>query len=589
MSGRRRLTRDDERVVAICSGRSDELWRDASTRQNEWLDIAKEMYPIAVPGLEAGVSGQVFREDNYIRSTNYAQTLAKKGAAGFAVNLTSPARQWFELSSTMRMERSAQHSVNSALEMLTDAVRQVFSASGIYNQLNKLYEHMIVFGTGCMLVFPRQDPIGFNLVRATTLRFGTYALGIGAEGFVNRVSRKFEYTLNQVVEEFGLGVLPEDIRQDYDNGNSRLNRYTIVNLIEPNDAGPFDPLAKLCKIRKDMAYRSVYWMDFGGLGRKCGLLAVRGLYRNPIIAPRFEHESGDIWGRGRGSDALPIARVLNTFRQDAVNITGNIAEPPIFVDMSLQGEPLNFTKGSYNYYNAREGIPPTYPAIPTTQNIQGIMEQTIDARNELAELFLVTSFATIDALKNNPGVKTATEVNQLVRENMGLLGPIVTSMDQELLDPLVSAIVGHTLDAAINIGIDISPLAPVLQNVNGMKVQYVGEVHQAMKSGNISALERFVAFTANVCQAAGSMNGFDNIDVDGAIRDYADSLGVRESSIASPQQADEARQVRAQMQQQALQMQAMREGAAAAKDGAHAGELLSKAKSYGEPKQGGDR
>lgn len=565
------VTANDALVRKIASGTSDQLWNDQGRTPSLWIEIAEAMYPVALPGLRNRVSGT--RESagirhEPIRPTNWAQEQLKKGAAGFSIHLTSPARKWFELSAAMPLlNADAEHQLESALEYLTEATREVFSTSGIYNQLDKLYEHLMAFGTGCMLILPDPNASGYRLVKASTLRFGTYALGIGADGKVNRVSRKFEFTANQLCEEFGRERLPSQVLQAVKEGRGASARFRVTNLIEPNAIGDvWDDCAKACRLSEEMIYRSIYYADWSEPGHE--LLDVRGIPINPIIAPRLEKELGDIWGRGRGVDALPTARALMALREDSINITGNIADPALFVDIGLQGQPLRLERGGITYYPMAEGKQPSIPAIPVTQTLQGLVDLTSDLRNELAETLLVTRFAVIDALKANPGVKTATEVQQLVRENLGLLGPIVTGLDNELLDPLVGAVTTLTLMTARDEGIDLSALAPVLGS--GMKIEYVGEIHQALKASDINALTNLSTFVAGLMQATQDPSVADNLQKDEVVRQFADAVGANERTLTPPEEMEALRQARAQQAQQAAELAMAQQGAVAAKDGAAA-------------------
>lgn len=567
----RRVTRDDARLRKIAGGTSDQLWNDQGRTTRLWLEIAEALYPVAIQGLKSRVSGTVRSAGTRrepIRPTNYPQEFLKKGAAGFSIHLTSPARKWFELAPSIPlMDASREHDLDESLEVLTEATREVFSASGIYQQLDKLYEHLLAFGTACMIVLPNPRASGYNLVSASTLRFGTYALGIGADGTVNRVSRKFEFTANQLAEEFGQAHLPPNVLQMVREGRGAQARFVVTNLIEPNRVGDvWDDSAKICGLPEEMVYRSIYLPDWSEPGFE--VLDVRGIPINPIVAPRLERELGDVWGRGRGVDALPLARALAALREDAINITGNISDPALFLDISLQGQPLRLERGGITYYPMGEGRQPSIPAIPVNQSLQGIVEQTQDLRNELAETLLVTRFAVIDALKANPGVKTATEVQQLVRENLGLLGPIVTGLDRELLDPLVGAVATITLRAAQEEGLDLSALAPVLDS--GMKIVYIGEIHQALKAGNINALTTLSQFVAGLMEATQDPSVADNLRKDEAVREFADAVGANKRVLTAPEEMAQTRQARAEQTQQAAEMAMLQQGATAAKDGATA-------------------
>lgn len=564
------LTKNDEDVFKACKRVSDDLW--SKFESSRYIPIAEEFYPIAIDGLRARSSRpRVHKNDGPIRASNFAQECLKKGATGFSVNLTSPAREWFSLGHALRMRDSAtEHILMKDLEQLTRAVREVFEECGFYHELDKLYEHLLCFGTGCMLVVPA-DGDGFKYLRPTTLRFGTYALGIDSAGLVNRCCRKFEWTAAQIADAFGIDALPPDMREHYAKGEGHKHAIAVYNLIEPNgESEREDYVGHLCGYLG--GWRSVYWADWNGprhQEQRCRkLLDVKYLKYQPIIAPRFEKEAGDVWGRGRGEDALPLARALNALRKDLINVSGNYADPALFVDASLQGQQMKLERGGITFWNSREGVQPSTPAIPQSNPIAALFDAQTDIRNELNDCFLVSRFATIDALKVNPGVKTATEVEQLVRENMGLLGPVVTNLEKELLSPLVTTVVDYTLDVAKAEGFDLGGIAPVLQGA--MKIRYVGEVHAAMKSGSIAAIRSLVGFSAEVMQAKQDPSVVDAINADMLIREFADAAGVKPSMLVDPKDVEGMRAQRAQVAQQAQQNEAMLQQAQAMKAGAGA-------------------
>lgn len=587
-------TKDDKTVRMLCEATAQELWSIRDSASERWDEIANCLYPIARGGVLNGVSTSVVDlKREHLRATNKAQELLKKGASGFAMHLTNPARPWFELGPTLRLDQGVAHNVSVALEELGKGMREVFEVSGIYNQLNKLYEHLVCFGTGCMLVFESGKP-GYHVVDATTLRFGTFALGIDADGRVNRVVRKFEFTVNQLVEAFGTGHIPADLKDAYEKGHGAQVRVTVVNLIEPNKNGSvFDRVSKLCKMPDDMAYRSIYWTESYASsgathnlpvttdGGSSPLLAVRGIKYNPIIAPRLEREAGDVWGRGRGIDALASARTLERLCEDMITISGNMAMPALVVDDSFQGREFSLGRGDINYCSLDNGRTPAVPAIPTPTSTNGLVDHRTMLEQELADTFFVTRFSIIDSLKNAVGdKKTATEINQLVRENMGLLGPVVTNLDTELLDPIVNVVMAYTYDRAAELGYPVDALDPVMQS--GVKVRYIGEIHQAMKSTSLSAIERSVAFAGQVAGLAQDPTAMDVINVEALVRDYCDALGLDPGNMTDPEQVKQAGQARAQAQQQMMQMQAMSETAKAAKDGAAAGKSLQESGALNE-------
>ena len=168
-----------------------------------------------------------------------------------------------------------------------------------------------------------------------------------------------------------------------------------------------------------------------------------------------------------------------------------------------------------------------------------------------------------------------------MRENLGLLGPIVTGLDTELLDPLVGAVASITLRTAQEEGIDLSTLEPVFGP--GLKIVYVGEIHQALKAGNINALTNLSTFVAGLMQATQDPSVADNLRKDEVVREYADAVGADTRVLSAPEEMAATRQARAQQAQQAAEMAMVAQGAGAAKDGAAAVKSFTEARQQPAP------
>lgn len=574
-------TVDWSRVRKHSAKIAKKLFDDFDKRRSTLLDIAREFYPLGVAGLEKSVddiaNGSEYDEDHKILTT-IPITAMRKGAAGFHGNLTSPARRWFKLRlpSFMLDGGRSTHEQRDTLDRLTDATEWVMQHGNIYSSLYKLYEHCLTFGFGCMLINPDAN----RVIRSQTLRIGTYALGIDEKGAVNRCVRKFAWTAEQIISEFGSGGATDEIKRAAEKGDLD-RRWTVINLIEPNAVGnmrEYDKIAKTIDLDDRMIYRSIYFLDSAtDSNPQSGVLHIAGFTVEPIVAPRFDCELGDTYGRGRGIDGLDAARGCQSFKYDTVVISGNRSEPAVIASADLKEEGLRLERGAVNYarFGEQKGnlVTPIFSQMPDTTDSRLNQE---DAKRELDELFFVSSFTVIDALKNKTGVKTATEIDQLVRENMESLAPVVTNFDKELLDPLVSIVVRYT------IGSNISPISPDeaagLSNVN---IEYVSQIHLAQKQSTISSVQNYTQFVTAL--AGAKPEALDKIDTDGTIDKFGEMIGVPESCVSDEKTIQAAREARAAAAQAQAQAEMQLKQAQAAKqigdvpiDDGHAGGAIVK-------------
>lgn len=145
-------------------------------------------------------------------------------------------------------------------------------------------------------------------------------------------------------------------------------------------------------------------------------------------------------------------------------------------------------------------------------------------------------------------------VNEMRDEKMLQIGPVLDRLNDELLDPAI--------DRIFNIMMRRGMLPPPPDELQGqpLRVEYTSVMAQAQKSVGIGSIERFVGFIGNMA-AAGFQQAADKLDVDQAIDEYGDMLGVPTTITKSDEQVQAEREQRAQQQQAAQSLQ-MSSGAA---------------------------
>lgn len=543
-------------------------------------EIAENIYPLGKRWINTEVDqmahvGETF-DDSKVINTTPSEAL-RKGAAGFLVNLMNPALKWFHLEprkwTVEGAEDDGQNSTSEYLERLENFVFDIMSKSGSYRAFKKMYEHLLAFGFGCMIVHEDRDFI----CKAECLPVGTYALGVGADGRVNRVNRRFAMTAEELVREFGGGskgidALPPDVIQQWRNGNTgKDGNYIVENLIEPNEVtwavGTTDPIDY--GIPKSSRYRSIYWLRGRGssVGANTqtrqyeGILCVKGFKFNPIIAPRLDCELGGIYGRGRGHDALNACRALQALMYDELEISSNRAEPPLLASNDLREEGLDLSRGAVTYTNMGEQrsdlVMPILTNPPTSDETR-LTAQEFEMRINSA--FFLNEFNTIDSLKNiNAGDKrTAAEINALKSENMLQLGGIVLMLEDEFLDPTVNVFVSYALASKV-LKYDGGE---VKVRPNQLLPRYVGNLQLAQRTQELNSTENSLQFAFMVAGQGAQMGVgsaaqvLDNYDFDRIVRARHRLVGASDLQLRNQDDVAETRAEREAAQQAAAEREA---------------------------------
>ena len=569
---------DWAKIAKHCKCVESKLFSAFEKRKSHLLDICREIYPIGIAGLSREVDelsdGYVYDDEHRMLTTEPLEAL-RRGAAGFHGNLTSPATPWFRFRLGSRDDKQeANHEERQLLADLTRATREVFDRSNAYPSIHKLYEHCLAFGFGCMLV--SADPK--RIARCETLRVGTYALGIGEDGVVDTVVRRFAWTAGQIIRAFGRASVPKYIADGYADP---IKRYEIVNLIEPNACGDErvnDEIAEELNLSNDAIYRSIFYLRCGNAATvNSGVLRVVGFSIKPLVAPRLDYECGDIYGRGRGDDALDLCRGCQSFKFDELNIVGTQSDPAFIADAELKDEGLKKYRGAVNYARFGESrASMVLPLNPNPPSPNDAREERLDAQQEIAKLFYNDAFSVINNLRNQKtGQITATEVENQVREAMQRLAPVATLFDKELLDPLCSIMAQYAISARR------TPLtakeAAVLEEVD---VEYVSAIHLAQKQSSISAIQQMLQVAGTLAQLKPEI--LYRIDLDKTFTTLADLIGFPENCLVGDKAYGAAVQAQKQAAAQAQQMaqaqataQAVRDVGSIPLDEDHAGSRLA--------------
>ena len=541
-------------------------------------EIAENIYPLGKRWINTEVdqmahTGETF-DDSKVINTTPSEAL-RKGAAGFLVNLMNPALKWFHLEprkwTVEGAEDDGQNSTSEYLERLENFVFDIMSKSGSYRAFKKMYEHLLAFGFGCMIVHEDRDFV----CKAECLPVGTYALGVGADGRVNRVNRRFAMTAEELVREFGGGskgidALPADVIQQWRNGNTgKDGNYIVENLIEPNEdtwaVGTTDLIDY--GIPKSSKYRSIYWLRGRGSSASAtsqtrqydGILCVKGFKFNPIIAPRLDCELGGVYGRGRGHDALNACRALQALMYDELEISSNRAEPPLLASNDLREEGLDLSRGAVTYTNMGEQrsdlVTPILSNPPTSDETR-LTAQEFEQR--INGIFFLGEFNTIDSLKTiNAGDKrTAAEVNALKSENMLQLGGIVLMLEDELLDPVVNVFVKYSLQSR-----QLKKFDFTVDDAEDLIPRYIGNLQLAQRTQEVNSTENSLNFAIQIASSGnqlgvgGASQVLDNFDFDRIIRARHRLVGASDLHLLGRDAVEEVRNQRAAQAQQAAQME----------------------------------
>jgi len=464
---------------------------------------------------------------------------------------SSPARKFFRLTCP-DPDLAEIHAVREFYSESNRRMRFVMARSNSYQALHNIYEEYCAYGTACALMERDFDEV----VRLHVQTVGQYYLATDPNGVVNTVYREFEMSVAQLIKEFGIDRMTDEIKSLAANGQLEQH-YTVVHAVEPREDRQLDKLDQL-----NMPYRSVYF--FRGERRDVrtrGILREGGYKTFPYLVPRFSVADRNAWGFGAGHEALPHCKRLQNMQLSLARSVAYAAEPPMQGPPTLSGKEVKLQPGGYTPVATSNGqkIESLFNVQTDVNALSGLIEQTQHQvqRALYNDLFLL--------LMNSRQAKTATEVDELHEEKMLMLGPALERLHNELLRPFIERLFGYMDEAGL-----LPERPSELQNIP-LQVEFVSMLQQLQQASGVVTLERFLTMIGAGAEMFPDM--LDIIDSDTVGRDYAEMLGIEPDNLKDPDEVAELRQARnernaalEQAEAQQMQAKAARDVAAAQKD-----------------------
>lgn len=524
------------------------LWKDIR------LNIEPTLGKALIEGNRAHVAAQ--RDDDKIINSE-PRLLLRRLAAGLQSGITNPANQWFRLSAGDPKVGKTQ-AVRAWLSYATEAIHQQFQRSNVYKALNELYMHLGLFGTACGLMTDNAGTPFLNI-----LDEGAYWIEENIYGQVDVCMFRLEMTPKQLMEEFGKEWLPERMR-------TGTERKTILCMVFPRER--FDVAIDERDVVAEMPFVSVYFIEHQAVDTDDGIIGIRGHWANPIVAPRW-YPGVNAYGVGCGHVALADCKELQSMELDRLRLTKTVVDPPLLVPSSMKGMKVRSGPGGITYYDqmSASGKAPVTPLYDLRFDASAVDQSVIAVTGRIQRLFYADLFAMLMGLVHQKSNMTATEVLELAAEKVSLLGPVLTQLDTDLLDPLVNGVWALTVNGVAMERFEELGAPPRGLMETGMKVDYISSLHMEQQSmARMQSVNSLMQAVGPIMQLDPS--ALDKIDTDRAVDVIAESLFehgiVRDSKMVEKirMQRAQAKQQQQEMEQALAAGKASRDSAAAVRD-----------------------
>lgn len=345
-------------------------------------------------------------------------------------------------------------------------------------------------------------------------------------GRVDRVHRKFELTLRQMVDQFGEEALSDRSRADWEDPKKRHNKREILHMLRPNadyERGRLGVLGKPI----ESAYIEVDQKHIIRRG---------GYYTMPLPVSRHITGPRDKYGRSPAMKVLATVKGANAMARTILDAGNRAVNPPILFHDDAQITQLITKPGGLNPGGIDEYGRILARPMETGGQLPYGMELLEQERNVIDKSFLGEFFR----LLSDPGDRmTATQVVETLQKEGVLIAPYIGRRETEKAQPIAE----RELDILMRAD-QIDPFPPEVLEAAARPVFVMNNPAARMaRAEEVGAFTRWVEIGVQAA-AAGAPQALDRVNWDQGMQDVGEVLGVKPTHINTDEEVAAIREQR---------------------------------------------
>lgn len=546
LAGRKTKTVDDgnQRVAVIknevytreyLEQRRNELKDIFNCVKSDLQELADYFCPNSVRFLVRNVNKPRVKSKKILDSTPLIAV--RNFSAGMMTGATAPTRRWFK-TSVLNKDIESNWAIKDWCEKQAELTRRILYSSNFYQCLPEIYKQLAIFGFSCVGLQSDFDTV----VNFKCLPIGSYYYAKNDRGVINTVCRNYMETARNIVNEFGKENCSDSVIEAAEKNPNSM--FEIVHYVEPNK-----DFKKDSPVSSQKEFISIYYEAGSREDVKGRYLRKSGFDKFPYVIFEASCNGEDNYPTDSiGIQALPDNKQLMNMIKEYAKAVKKIVSPAYQGPASLKNKNLADTPSHFNETDENgNGMTPIYQVPP---RILELKEEINEIKESIKSIFYNDLFAMI--LETAERQRTATEVNELKEEKMVLLSPLLEQVHNALRQI-------HDWIFQEEVRTGIIPTIPDELKGQEIEIEFVSTLAQAMKVQNISSMERFATFVANIAQTidpvlSKKLNGEKMIDA------YADYANIEPSQVTPSEEIAQIRAALEQKQQQQEQMAALTQG-----------------------------
>jgi len=507
-----------EEIIDI---RNRELLLQANIR-SLWQSTANKLYPY--------VQIDATYEPGSIRTTEiYDQTPmldAEDMVSGLKQILIPSGQPFFAI----KTGNGTSDSVQRYVSMLTEVSHEAIYKSNFITEFDEVLRSLIIFGPAS--VFSEWTvKTGLNYKNCI---LGSYQFIENSKKLVDGILLTVKYTPKQAVEEFGKDEVGKEVMEAFADPKKQNELFNFIYYVRPRDI-----------VNRNLSQNVSGNMPWEAtvVNEKEKLEVFNGGFEEfPYHSARWKRPANEKHGRGIGTEILPQIKVLDRTTRNWIDVGNRWANPPMEVLYSVDG-PVRVTPGAKNIVQEKDSIrgldSKLYGNMPIT-------ELSLDRQQELIDrAFFRDAFSPLENLTGDR--RTTLEIRERIKQTWHKIGPPVARVWYELLD---SCITRSILLLIRNRVVEQPPAE--LEGIN-FGLEFVGPFALELRSQQAKAFQEWAGFVGEM--EAVFPGAVDNVDPDDAIIRMGRTFGVNAEDMASEEERNEKRRLRAEKEQQRLELE----------------------------------
>lgn len=466
---------------------------------------------------------------------------ARTAAHGIHSNLTNETMRWFALASLDDEDMKARTN-RLWFKEVEDKLLGAFRGSNFYNVMLEDYHGSLVFGTGTYSILEdERDKMKFKNIPVNQVNRVIDDNGRLIEIYIN-----FRLSARQAFKLFDKNVGESVLKSLEDKPFEMFDFCHFVGERHTRDTKYKDAA--------NMAYRSCWIAK-----KDKHMIAESGFMEMPYISDVFYSDSNDPNGFSPAMDVFPWVKLLNAMARTVIRAGMKQSDPPLVLPSKGFVLPLNFNPAGLNYRDAKTA----HDAIQALPTVNGRIEIGVDLMKMVAERIDQGMFVPLFQTMNNITKQlTVLEAQQMITQNMSILGPVIGRFDYGKLSP--------TIMRAYNILNRRGELPPPPPDLIGkdFRVVYLGPLAKAQRQAEISEVQSWLSEVNTI--GAVIPAALDNVEEDKLVNYLHRVRGITPEVLRDEEAIAQMRKQRQEQEQMVASLQMGQAGAGIAKTGAEA-------------------